>query len=157
FCFIVSAPSCHAHPMGNFSVNHYSRITLTKDVIEIRYILDLAEIPAYQEMQQYNIVADVNDSKALTFVASRGEEFKQGLRLKFYGAPMALRLISQEVIFPPGAGGLPTIKMGFTFRARYPDGAKSAPASLTFEDQNYGGHRGWKEIIVTAPEGTLIN
>ena len=46
-----------AHPMGNFSVNHYSKITLESDRIRIRYFIDLAEIPTYQELQQANISA----------------------------------------------------------------------------------------------------
>ena len=49
-----------AHPMGNFSVNHYSRITVDNDGIQIRYFIDLAEIPTYQELQEANIeVTDV--------------------------------------------------------------------------------------------------
>ena len=31
--------------MGNFSVNHYSRISLDREGIRISYIIDLAEIP----------------------------------------------------------------------------------------------------------------
>src|SRR6478736_200908 len=46
------------HPMGNFSVNHYSNITLENDRIRIRYFIDLAEIPTYQELQQANISAN---------------------------------------------------------------------------------------------------
>jgi hypothetical protein len=43
------------HPMGNFSVNHYSKITLQGDRIRVHYLIDLAEIPAYQELQQANL------------------------------------------------------------------------------------------------------
>jgi len=44
-----------AHPMGNFSVNHYSKITLEGDRIRVRYIIDLAEIPTFQELQRANV------------------------------------------------------------------------------------------------------
>ena len=42
-----------AHPIGNFSVNHYSRIDVrhARKVI-VRYFIDLAEIPTYQELQR---------------------------------------------------------------------------------------------------------
>ena len=39
-----------AHPMGNFSVNHYSKITIGQRSIEILYLIDMAEIPTYQEI-----------------------------------------------------------------------------------------------------------
>ena len=38
-----------AHPLGNFTVNRYSEIALSGDRIYVRYALDLAEIPTYQE------------------------------------------------------------------------------------------------------------
>ena len=155
-CVIGAMPS-YAHPMGNFSVNHYSRITLTNDGIEIRYILDLAEIPTYQEMQDGTIVAKVDNPRVLAFIAERGEEFGRRLCLGIDGKLIHLRLISHDVIFPPGAGGLPTMKMGFTYRAAYPAGAGGAAVNLNFEDQNFDGHRGWKEIVVIAPQGMLIH
>jgi len=56
-----------AHPMGNFSVNHYSKINVQADQIIVRYFIDLAEIPTYQELQQGNIAATPMDpnSKAV--------------------------------------------------------------------------------------------
>jgi hypothetical protein len=41
--------------MGNFSVNHYSKITFESDGIRVRYFIDLAEIPTYQELQLANV------------------------------------------------------------------------------------------------------
>jgi len=157
FSCLLGSPASYAHPMGNFSVNHYSRITLTSDGIEIRYILDLAEIPTYQEMQQGNIAAKPNDPKVLSFVLAQGEELGRGLRLVVDGKVMPLRLVSKDVIFPPGAGGLPTMKMGFVYRTAYLAGAQDVIAHLEFEDGNFAGHAGWKEIIVNAPEGMLIS
>jgi hypothetical protein len=50
YCFALIA-SClllgqrsFAHPMGNFSVNHYSKISVESDGIKVSYIIDLAEI-----------------------------------------------------------------------------------------------------------------
>ena len=50
-----------AHPMGNFSVNHYTRIVTGAERIEIDYIIDMAEIPTFQEMQRTGIVPRVGD------------------------------------------------------------------------------------------------
>jgi ABC-type nickel/cobalt efflux system permease component RcnA len=156
---------CHAawaHPMGNFSVNHYSRITLESDRIRVRYLIDLAEIPTYQELQQANISATSIDPKSTTvinYVTARGTELGRGLVLDVDGKPVPLRLITSGVIFPPGAGGLPTMKMGFDFEAQYP--AALSPqerqkVTLHYFDNNYPGHTGWKEIIAEAHAGSML-
>ena len=142
------APRSFAHPMGNFSVNHYSKISLESDGIRVSYIIDLAEIPTYQELQQGNVTADVADAAVTRFVALRGAEFGRGLSLAVDGKRLPLRLVSSQVIFPPGAGGLPTMKMGFVFRAAYPP--DHAAGSLQYADENFPGHAGWKEIIAVA-------
>ena len=150
-----------AHPMGNFSINHYSRIELQRDGINIQYILDLAEIPTYQELQDGNI-STTADSRAIdSYLERKGAELARGLSLSLNGKTLPMRLVSSSVIFPPGAGGLPTMKMGFTFHAEchaeddlaFVD---AAGARLTFADQNYPGHSGWKEIIAVAAYGSLI-
>jgi len=40
------------HPLGNYSVNHYSRIEFEKSNINLRAVLDMAEIPTFQESQR---------------------------------------------------------------------------------------------------------
>ena len=151
-----AARTLYAHPMGNFSVNHYSRITLGPQSVTVQYFMDLAEIPAYQELQSGNITADAHASAALHFVAARGGELGRGLRLLIDGVPMPLRPRSSDVIFPPGAGGLPTMKMGFVYEAAYPPGIGREHAILQYADTNYPGHTGWKEIIAVDPGGSLL-
>jgi ABC-type nickel/cobalt efflux system permease component RcnA len=181
---LVGAPSSFAHPMGNFSVNHYSKIALEHDSIKLSYIIDLAEIPAYQELQQGNVTADVADPLVKHYVESRGLEFARGLTLMLDGKRLPLKLLSSQVIFPPGAGGLPTMKMGFVYQANpgqlsqplendedhhptppcHPDrsGAKwrdlqsSPPCTLQYVDNNYPGHAGWKEIVTVATPNSMV-
>ena len=38
-----------AHPLGNFSVNHLAQVRVSTDRVDVRYILDQAEIPTFQE------------------------------------------------------------------------------------------------------------
>jgi ABC-type nickel/cobalt efflux system permease component RcnA len=151
------APKSFAHPMGNFSVNHYSRISLDREGIRISYIIDLAEIPTYQELQQGNVTADVADPAVTRFVALRGAEFGRGLSLVVDGKRLPLRLLSSQVIFPPGAGGLPTMKMGFVYQAPYPPAADRSSAGLEYADNNFPGHAGWKEIVAVGPATNLVS
>jgi nickel/cobalt exporter len=151
----VAAHLCFAHPMGNFSVNHYTRITLQQDGIQVKYFIDLAEIPTYQELQQYNITPE--DASAITrYLVQRGNELAGGLILRVNGRSLLLHMVSQAVIFPPGAGGLPTMKLGYTFHAAYPHANGTGADTVTYADNNYPGHAGWKEIIVEGPSSLLL-
>ncbi len=162
--FVVLSACCmaHAHPMGNFSVNHYSKISMENDSIRIRYIMDLAEIPTFQELQQANIstnALDPDSPAVAAFLAQRGAELGQALALELNGHRVALRLLSKSIIFPPGAGGLPTMKMGFVYEAMIPvtlTDDERAHLALHFADNNYPGHAGWKEIVALASVGSIL-
>ena len=41
--------AAHAHPLGNFSVNHLTQVTVSADRVDVRYVLDEAEIPTFQQ------------------------------------------------------------------------------------------------------------
>ena len=45
---LATAGTASAHPLGNFTVNHYAGIELAGDRVYVRYVLDLAEIPTFQ-------------------------------------------------------------------------------------------------------------
>ena len=40
-----------AHPLGNFTVNRYSGIHVSPHELRVDYVVDLAEIPTFQEMR----------------------------------------------------------------------------------------------------------
>jgi ABC-type nickel/cobalt efflux system permease component RcnA len=152
---IVAAHLCFAHPMGNFSVNHYSKITLQQDGIQVKYFIDLAEIPTYQELQQYNITPE-DASGIARYLVQRGNELANNLILRVDGRSLPLHMVRKAVIFPPGAGGLPTMKLGYTFHAAYPHVDGTGTRAVTYADNNYPGHAGWKEIIVNGPSFLLL-
>ena len=99
---------------------------------------------------------DPNSPAVIHYVAARGAELGHGLVLDIDGKQMPLRLVSSGVIFPPGAGGLPTMKMGFVYEAPYPSTIDRQHVSLRYADNNYPGHTGWKEIIALAPAGSML-
>ena len=44
-----------AHPLGNFTIDRYSRVTFTNDAVSVLYVLDTAEIPAFEILRRYNM------------------------------------------------------------------------------------------------------
>jgi high-affinity nickel-transport protein len=149
--------------MGNFSVNHYSRLEVQSGRILIHYFIDLAEIPTYQELQEANITGssaaalDAGATNVTQFVQKRGEELGNGLSLAIDGQTLRLHMLSSGVIFPPGAGGLPTMKMGFVYEAAFPRDLDLRHVEVRYADHNYQGHSGWKEIVAAATFGKLTS
>ena len=41
-----------AHPLGNFTVNHFSRVQPSGDRVYVLYVLDMAEIPTFQDKHE---------------------------------------------------------------------------------------------------------
>lgn len=151
-------PPAFAHPMGNFSINHYSKIVPQAAAIELDYIIDMAEIPTFQEIQQSKIVARVGDPSLGPYLTGESEHLKNGLTLELDGRPLPLETVSRQIIFPPGAGGLATMKMGFVYRAAVPnDGKAISLAAIHYRDHNFPERAGWKEVVASSgPGATLV-
>jgi ABC-type nickel/cobalt efflux system permease component RcnA len=149
-----------AHPMGNFSISHYSGIRVERSFVEVRYIIDMAEIPTFQEIQQNGLVAKPENGNARSYLSKQGETLRSGLLLTVDGQSVPLRTESAEIIFPPGAGGLPTLKMAFLYRGSIPRSSKTegndGDRALYYRDDNFPGRIGWKEVVATAGSGITI-
>ena len=52
---LISAAALFAHPMGNFSVSHYAKFNVTTRGIQLQYALDLAEIPTFELLKQWEL------------------------------------------------------------------------------------------------------
>jgi ABC-type nickel/cobalt efflux system permease component RcnA len=150
----LSPAPAAAHPLGNFSISHYSGITIDARTVDVRYALDLAEIPTFQEIQETGIVADAAHPSVAAYALRKAETLKAGLRAEIDGRPLSWRTEASEVIFPPGAGGLPTLKIGVHYRATLPDAG--ATVALSYLDTNYADRAGWKEIVAVSGPGVVV-
>ena len=138
----LAAPSlANAHPLGNFTVNRYSRIELAANRLYVVYVLDLAEIPTFQARQSGGI-----DSRAYA------RRIAANLELRVDGEAVRLTPIRSTVAFPKGAGGLRTTRLQVLLSG--PD--LSGRASVSYHDNNYRGRIGWKEVVLRATSGADI-
>lgn len=150
---VIAPRNVLAHPMGNFSINHYAGISVEQGFIEVRYLIDMAEIPTYQEIQNSGLTPREGDPGLAGYLDRKAQILVGGLSLQINGQPLSLQPISQDVIFPAGAGGLPTMKLGFVYRAALGNLSPDSPRVVQYRDDNYAGHAGWKEVVVTAEPG----
>ena len=155
FVLILACATTFAHPMGNFSVNHYSKVKIGRQSVEIRYLIDMAEIPTFQEIRQFNIATVPDDPSAARYLDKKGQLLKQGLSLEVDGQAVQLQEISRQLTFADGAGGLPTMKIGFVFRGKLE--AASRSHKLSYFDNNFPGRAGWKEIVVLGDGAAILD
>src|SRR5215813_13281724 len=93
-CALLIFPSgVFAHPMGNFTINHYSGIHFEHGWIEIRYFVDMAEIPTFQELQRSGLTGSLDDPKLNEYLSAQEQDLMTGLRTAINGSPVKLRII----------------------------------------------------------------
>jgi len=145
-CHLAWASTAAAHPLGNFTINCFSRVETAGDRIYIRYVLDLAEIPTFQAKPQ--VAAEGEAAYASRLSRTIG----QGLDLTVNGRRAALTPLRHVLAFPPGQAGLRTTRLEIVF-AGPQVGGKS---SISYSDRNYPGRIGWKEITVRTAAGASV-
>jgi len=146
--FLLIAASVEAHPMGNFSVNHYSRLEFAPTGVRLTYILDLAELPTLELLQQWGISA--GDSALQQKAAEQAASWLQNLDISVEGRKFAPHLKDVKSVVSDGAGGLPVIRI--VTRAEL----KTSAGHLTFDDHNYVNRTGWKEIVIQSTDGVSL-
>src|SRR5262249_41030532 len=126
-----------AHPLGNFTVNRYAALHVTPEALAVRYVLDLAEIPAFQELQQIDTDGDGGQSASerQVYLDRMADTLRSHLTLTHDGTPIQLEAGERTLDMPPGAGGLPTLRVDIAYRA--PLSAKEG--AIVFRDDNFSG------------------
>ncbi|HEV2071378.1 MAG TPA: hypothetical protein VGR26_16435 [Acidimicrobiales bacterium] len=140
---LLSAAPAQAHPLGNFTVNRYARLEISAEMIRVLYVLDLAEIPAFQERRA--VAADPEE-----YARQRAEQIGRGLELVVDGTELDLVLTDQLLQEPPGQGGLTTLRLSALYAADLPDGPADEVHQATFWDTNQPDRIGWREVVVSA-------
>jgi len=144
-----------AHPMGNFSINQWSAITVRSERIDIRYVVDMAEIPTYTELGTIRTdrSTDLSDKERADYIAKKSAELMKGLTLSIDGTPAELTVESASLQFPAGNAGLPTLRLEMNLFAPV---SNSERGSIQYRADNFENRVGWKEIIAVAGEGIGI-
>ena len=127
---LVAPAAAAAHPLGNFTINRFSRVEVSGHRIYVRYVLDMAEIPTFQ--------AGRIDARAYARRIARNAQ------LVVDGRAAELVPLGTALAHPLGAAGLHTTRLevilvGPTLRSQ---------TSVSYRDTNYKDRIGWKEIVV---------
>jgi ABC-type nickel/cobalt efflux system permease component RcnA len=139
---LLLAPGSQAHPLGNFTFNHISRVSIGAQRIDVSYTLDQAEIPTFQE----------RGLAPAAVLARKLDEVRRGLDLSVDGRHVVLA--SQpgaRITFPDGQGGLHTTRVEARFVA-----SVERPRRVILHDRTFSGRLGWKAVVVAPGSGTDV-
>src|SRR5580700_5931312 len=99
---LVAASSLLAHPMGNFSVNHYALIETTNRGVDVRYALDLAELPTYDLLRNWNLDRMSPRADLEKKAAEQAREWATHLRFISNGQPVMPEFQGAELVIADG-------------------------------------------------------
>jgi nickel/cobalt transporter (NicO) family protein len=161
-CFVVMltlSPSqrAEAHPLGNFTINHYSRLEFAEEKAHIDYVLDVAEIPTFQRKRQLDPNGDgkLSDAEARSYLDAELPSLVENLQLRVGEKVVPLRLLDSSATYRPGQGGLPILRIEARLLAELPKNWEDNGAGY-YTDRNYKDHLGWREIVVQGGPGVAI-
>jgi nickel/cobalt transporter (NicO) family protein len=146
-----------AHPLGNFTINHYSRLEFTDGRAHLDYVLDFAEIPTFQQKEKLDPNGDGKLSAAETraYLDATLPSLVKNLHLKVGKEGLPLRVVNSSAAYGPGQGGLPVLRVEARLLADLPEGWPEN-GSGHYADRNYRDHLGWREIVVKSGKGISI-
>jgi nickel/cobalt exporter len=142
-----------AHPLGNFTVNTYAGLHLSPGRLTVDYVLDLAEIPTFQERSRVDRDGDgrVSADELSAWAEETARRLAGGLRAEVDGRPLAFSVRSARAELLPGQGGLFVLRLEATIVAPAPPSGV-----LRFSDSNFAGRIGWREVTAVGEDGRRV-
>ncbi len=138
-----------AHPLGNFTINHYAGLRVAPDRVELDVVIDQAEIPTFQERQRIDTNADgqLSDAELEAEREVACGRLATFLDLTVAGRAQPLTLTAVGLSFLSGAGGLPIMRLVCEYETLLP-ATITAKTEVSFVDHSTPERIGWREIVV---------
>ena len=146
------------HPLGNFTISHFTQLEIAPEQIHVRYIVEMAEISTFQEFElidtNHNRTPDKEELEAYGQRMSR--QYAQGLELMIDGKQLPVTVERQQTLWQSGAEGLPNLRVECELFSNLTSAQADAIHRLRFEDKNRRERSGWSEIVVIPKSGISV-
>jgi hypothetical protein len=146
------APPALAHDFGSLSINVYSRLTLEASQVRVRWVLDMAEIPAgaivtlIDQDEDGSASAEEQDAYFATWLSSVLDQ----IHLTVGEAELPKRVEASRLELPIGENGARYLRVYLDLTAELPPAPGDEIFLATYRDANYAEYVGWREVVVTA-------
>ena len=145
-----------AHPLGNFTVNQYSGLRVQADRVLVDLVVDMAEIPTFQSRDAYDTNGDgrTDPAEATAYHARSCSQQSEQVQVRVDGNLAPVRVTSSQLTFPPGQGGLATLRL--TCNLVVMSGQLSGEHDVEFHNRNLSDRVGWHEVTAVGDGATLV-
>jgi len=147
---LLVTAALHAHPMGNFSINHYANVQVSSGHVDAVYVLDLAEIPTFELLRDWKLERTSPQAELQRKATEQARLWARDLTFTANGHALRPAVESVEFVIADGAGNLPIIRITSHLRI------DAAPGHLEYEDHNFEDRAGWKEVVIQTGKDARI-
>jgi ABC-type nickel/cobalt efflux system permease component RcnA len=153
---LLPATPASAHPLGNLSINEYVGVTLHRDRVDARVVVDIAEIPTLQDRPNVDTNGDntISDGERAAYASRTCGDVGAAVSATVGSVALQWSVTDSSYTFAPGAGGLDVSRLTC---------ALNAPATLDgrvrVEVHNgYLADRiGWREMTAVGDGIRLVD
>ncbi|MEV0319404.1 nickel transporter [Streptomyces sp. NPDC050658] len=152
---LFAAPAAHAHPLGNFSLNHHDGLRLLPDRIEDTAVVDSAEIPTAQDHAATDADRDgrLSAGEVAARATGRCAELARHTRISADGRRLSWHVDRSSLKYREGAAGLTVARLTCALRA---EADLTEPRKLSFASAADPSRTGWKEITAAGNGVRLV-
>lgn len=133
------------HPLGNFTTNLHLGIHIDEDRLDLRLVIDMAEIPTFREPIDGDGNGAISQAELDSYASVSCLEHQEALAVEADETPVPLTASTTNASLLPGEGDLHTLRVECDYTATLPSGAGFLDVSnLVYEER-----LGWMEMVVT--------
>lgn len=149
-----AAEPAHAHPLGNFSISRFSGLEMFPDRVVVHHVVDMAEIPTFQEMRSMDRDGDgiAGAAELRLYADDTTRALMAKLSMEIEGSETALEVTAASASLRAGQGGLDVLRIESTYTADLPH----PEATVEFVDDNFSDRLGWREVVAYGSGGQGI-
>jgi nickel/cobalt exporter len=150
-CIITLSFGAWAHPLGNFSINQYWLVDLRGDDFDIYYVLDIAEIPSFREMDTLDSDLDekMSPEEIEAYLTTTVPKLVEQMSFTYGGQALSLRLKRQALEVYEGTGGMPVFNILLDLSVdawTWP--SDGMPEKIQFRSSAHENAQGFREALL---------
>ncbi|CAN5681364.1 hypothetical protein BH24ACT14_BH24ACT14_21100 [soil metagenome] len=143
-----------AHPLGNLSINTFSRVVVEPHALRVEVVVDAAEIPTLQAFPDVNrLGGNLPAERRESYGNDRCDAIGQTVTVQLDGRAVALELASTALVFPPGSAGLHTSRLSCELSSTAD--LATVGSQVDYQITANAERIGWREVVAV-PSGVRL-
>ncbi len=145
---LIGSTNAAAHPLGDFSINQYFIVDGSAPRPTVHFLLDVAEIPSFTELDMLDTDYDsqLSPKEVEAYLDQRIPQLARFIHMKIDGVEVPVSVAGHKLILLEGNGAMLVFNILLNLEAEA-DWPKS-PFTLQIDSENYPDEQGTRECLV---------